>query len=252
MKNQFTLTNVVARSGRVGLALAGLMLLALAASASPAKVLPPSSLPYGLSYEEWSAKWWQWYLGQSTNHLELVGSTGVCDGPGKSVRFLYGAPSTTTAIRHITISSETPLFFAVLGFVADNTACPVTDFSSNSAIQLEAEVVGGWSGATLTTCTIDGDPVAGMEDPTNSIYNIVSPPFTYITAEKDNILSLVEGEDCIPGGMSIYPAVTDGVYVMLSPFKPGRHTLHFVGVVGSLSSPDLKLDITYDIEVVPE
>ena len=52
--------------------------------------------------------------------------------------------------------------------------------------------------------------------------------------------------------MSIYPAVTDGVYVMLSPFKPGRHTIHFVGVVGSLSSPDLKLDITYDIEVVPE
>ena len=165
MKNQYTLTNAMRRSCQFALTLAGIMLLAMAASSTAAEVLPPSSIPYGYSYEEWSAKWWQWYLGQSTHRLELVGSTGVCDGPGKSVRFLYGAPSTTTAIRHITISSETPLFFAVLGFVADNTACPVTDFSSNSAVQLEAEVVGGWSGATLTTCTIDGDPIAGMEDP---------------------------------------------------------------------------------------
>ena len=90
MKNQLTLTNVIPRPGRFGPALAGLLLLGIAASSSSGQVLPPSSLPYGYSYEEWSAKWWQWNLGQYTNHLELVGDPGICRGPASRVRFLAG------------------------------------------------------------------------------------------------------------------------------------------------------------------
>jgi hypothetical protein len=225
------------------------MLMAVAVSAAPAEVVPPSSLPYGLSYEEWSAKWWQWYMSRSTDHVDFVGFPGICEGPASRVRFLNGAPATATETRKVTIPDETPLFIAILGFVADNTACPVSDFASNSADQLTAAVAGGWSAATLTTCTIDGVSVAGLEEPTNSVYNVVSPPFSYTTAEKDNVLSVVEGEDCIPGGMTIYPAVADGVYLMISPFSHGKHTIHFVGVAGPLSAPFLKLDITYDITV---
>jgi hypothetical protein len=59
MKNQFALTNVLPRPGRLGPPLAALMLLVAAALTSSAQVLPPSSLPYGYSYEEWSAKYWQ-------------------------------------------------------------------------------------------------------------------------------------------------------------------------------------------------
>ena len=37
--------------------------------------------------------------------------------------------------------------------------------------------------------------------------------------------------------MTIYPAVADGVYLMLSPLSPGKHTIHFVGVVGPGGAP---------------
>src|SRR5580658_4433697 len=127
MKNQFTVSSLMTRSGRLGLALAGLMLSGIAASAAPAEVIPPSALPYGLSYEEWSAKWWQFYYSESTKHLEPLGSSAICEGPASRVRFLGGSPTTTTETNHVTLFPDTPLFFAILGIEADNTACPITD-----------------------------------------------------------------------------------------------------------------------------
>jgi hypothetical protein len=251
MKNQIKQTKVTSRLGRFGSAVAALLLLGLTASSALGQVLPPSSLPYGLSYQEWAAKWWQFFYSQSTDNMQPLGSPGICEGPARRVLFLNGAPASTTETKHTTIFPDTPLFLAILAFTADNTACPITDFTTNSAEVLAAEAVAGWTGAaTLTTCTIDGVTVPGLANPTNTIYNVVSVPFSYTTAEKDNIVAVSEGEPCLPGGLTVYPAVADGVYLMLSPLSPGRHTIHFVGVAGPLSSPFLKLDITYDIEVL--
>ena len=252
MKDQLILTKLIPRPVRFGSALAGLLLLGIAASSSSAQVLPPSSLPYGYSYQEWSAKWWQFYYGQSTDNMRPLGFSGICEGPASRVLFLNGAPATTTETNHVTILAGTPLFFAILAFAADNTSCPTNTFTTNSADVLADEAVAGWNGAaTLTTCTIDGVAVPGLDNPTTTIYNVVSPPFSYTTAEKDNIVAVAEGEPCLPGGLTIYPAVADGVYLMLSPLSPGKHTIHSVGVAGPLSSPFLKLDITYDITVLP-
>jgi hypothetical protein len=53
MKKHMTVINATSR-----LAIAGLMLLGMAFRSSAGEtVIPPSDLPYGLSYEEWSAKW---------------------------------------------------------------------------------------------------------------------------------------------------------------------------------------------------
>ena len=54
---------------------------------------------------------------------------------------------------------------------------------------------------------------------------------------------------CIPGGFTISPAVGDGVYLMLAPLSPGKHTIHTVGVVGPASAPFVMVDITSDIRV---
>lgn len=240
------------RHVRFGSALAALMLSGLAASAAPEQVLPPSSLPYGLSYQEWAAKWWQYFYGQSTNHMDSLGSPNICEGPASRVLFLKGAPGSTTETNRATILPDTPLFFAILAFTADNTACPITDFTTNSADVLAQEAIAGWTAdATLATCTIDGVAVPGLDSPTNTIYNVVSVPFSYTTAEKDNIVAVSEGEPCLPGGLTVYPAVADGVYLMLSPLSRGKHSIHFVGVAGPVSSPFLKIDITYEITVLP-
>ena len=151
MKNQLILNKLTSRPGRWGSALAVLLLLATVAS-SPALVLPPSTLPYGLSYQEWSTKWWQWSLEQSTDHLELVGGPGICDGPASQVRFLAGSllSSGQAAItNHVTVTDGTPLFFTILSVWDDNTGCPFTTFTAE---QLRATVEGDWSAVTVTTC----------------------------------------------------------------------------------------------------
>jgi hypothetical protein len=247
MKNQLTVINATSR-----LAMAGLMLLGMAFRSSAGEtVIPPSELPYGLSYQEWSAKWWQFFYGQSANNLQPLGSPGICEGPAARVLFLNGAPASATETNHATIFADTSLFFPIVAVAADNTACPLTDFTTNSAEVLAAEAVAGWNvEASRTTCTIDGVAVPGLENPTNSIYNVVSTPFSYTTAEKDNIVAVSEGEPCLPGGLTVYPAAADGVYLMLAPLSPGKHRIHLVGVLGPLSSPYTALDITYDITVL--
>jgi hypothetical protein len=236
--------------GRFGVALAGLMLLAMADSASAEEVLPPSALPYDLSYEEWSAKWCQWNFGQDTNHAEWVGWSGVCEGPGSRVRFLAGAPGQITVTRKITIDVQTPLFFPIVSTTDDNTACPISDFTTNTPAELAAAAAANWSAVTVTTCAIDGVAVAGLENPASTDYLVVSPPFSYTTAKEGGALGVIEGEYCIPGGTTIYPAVAEGVYLMLSPFSPGKHTIHNTAVVGPVSAPYFTQDITYDITVI--
>jgi hypothetical protein len=251
MKNDNEIKKIIPRPVRRGSALTALLLLMIAAS-SPAQVLPPSSLPYGLSYQEWSAKWWQWTLEQSTNHLEFVGGPGICDGPAEKVRFLAGvyipgSGGISIETRHVTITDKTPLFFPVLSIWVDNSGCPT--FTSFTADELAATAAGEWSAVTVITCTIDGVAVAGLANPTNSVYVVQAPAFSYTTARKDNLVADLFGEPCIPGETTIYPAVADGAYLMLSPLSRGKHTIHFVGVVGPVDAPFVKDDITYDITV---
>jgi hypothetical protein len=252
MKHSFTLRQLIPRPGRFGSALAGLALLAMAASSSWGQVLPPSSLPYGLSYQEWSAKWWQFYYSQSTDNMSSLGSPDICAEPASRVVFLGGEPASTTKTNRVTILAGTPLFFSILAVETDNTACPTNSFTTNSADALTSEAIGEWEGAaTVTTCTIDGVAVPGLDSPTNTIYNVVSAPFSYTTAEKNNVVAVATGDPCLPGGLTVYPTVADGVYLMVAPLAPGRHTIHYIGVAGPLSAPFLVLDITYDITVIP-
>ena len=88
-----------------------------------------------------------------------------------------------------------------------------------------------------------------MENPTNSVFNVVSPPFSYTTAEKDNILAVELGATCLPGDFTIYPAVAEGLYVMLAPLSPGKHVIHSLAVIGPLSAPLAENEETIDITV---
>jgi hypothetical protein len=90
-----------------------------------------------------------------------------------------------------------------------------------------------------------------MNDPTNSVYNVVSTPFSYTTAEKDNVLAAELGATCVPGDFTIYPAVAEGLYLMLAPLSPGKHTIHAVAVIGPLNAPLAKSDKTIELMVEP-
>jgi hypothetical protein len=63
------------------------------------------------------------------------------------------------------------------------------------------------------------------------------------------VLAVELGATCVPGDFTIYPAVAEGMYLMLAPLSPGKHTIHAVAVVGPVSAPFAVSDKTIDIRV---
>jgi hypothetical protein len=256
MKKNTSVKKLLQQHGPVGAVVTALLLLANAASTSSGQALPPDSHPYGLSYPEWAAKWEQWSFSLSTNNLELVGKPDLCRGEGTSVRFLAGVyipgnNGQTIETREVTIDPGTPLFLTVLSAQDDNTGCngDELDFTTNTVSELLATTAGNWSYVSLTSCTIDGVPVAGLSDPATTPYLVTTPPYSYTTAKEANVVANLYGVPCLPGDFTVYPAVAEGVYLMLAPLPPGKHVVQFVGIVGPVSSPFVEEDLTYDITV---
>jgi len=61
---------------------------------------------------------------------------------------------------------------------------------------------------------------------------------------EDNLFGMEGGGE--------FNAVSDGYWVMLRPLTPGRHTLNFGGTVGNPANPELQLDVTCEITVLPQ
>src|SRR5215831_19135202 len=56
-------------------------------------VLPVQSRPYGFTYGEWSARWWQWLFLLPLDNSPLFGTADCSVGQSGPVWFLGGSPS---------------------------------------------------------------------------------------------------------------------------------------------------------------
>src|SRR5205823_8952020 len=86
-------------------------------------IAPPNSHPFGLSYGEWSARWWQWAFSLPVDHHPLYDTADCSAGQSGKVWFLGAsfAPTVTgsgqvvaIATRHCTVPTGTALFFPIL------------------------------------------------------------------------------------------------------------------------------------------
>jgi hypothetical protein len=253
MKNRMTQLNHSRLTGGWVPALAALALLSETVVPALANdgVIPPvvASRPYGHTYAEWLAKWWQWSLAFPYNADPEAGTADISANQSGKVWFLPAPLGGATATRAGTVPAGTALFVPVLTFEADNTGCPTyTDFT---AAQLAELAVGGWGTVTATSCSIDGVAVAGMENPTNSDFLVETPPFSYTVASHDNVLANYPGfvnETCIPDGISVYPTVAIGVCVLIHPLSVGAHTIH-IGAANPTFG--IAYDVTFSITVAP-
>ena len=217
---------------------AALLLIAVNSSAQ-SFVVPPASLPGGLSYEQWSAKWGQWALLAPANMSPILDKTGVDCAINQSgqVWFLAGT-SGFNATRSCVIPAGRMIFFPVLNQLND-CPCPadpkLPPFAPGPGQSLEQFLTVGYRpypGArqfldhtTQLDAKLDGVAVQGLVlPPLNSTYRATSPMFSF-TADSSWV---GQGFDaCITG--SAQPAVSDGYWIMLAPLSPGNHTLRFRG-----------------------
>ena len=212
--------------------------------ASPDIITPPfvPTSPYGHTYAQWAAKYWQWALSFPATADPASDTAAQESGQTGPVWFLAGAHgsslvngqvteppalhrSTFTVTRQITVPEGKALFFAVLGALADNTGCPNYNNPLLTPPQLGAQVLDFWNlVVSATFCTIDGVSVSGLANPITSPYLIQTPPFSYTLAAHHNLLAAAFGEPCIPDTTTVGPAVGEGVFLMVPPLNAGGRT----------------------------
>jgi hypothetical protein len=233
------------RAGKPGLiALAVIAILALpaypisplaqASGQENPMLFSPGSEPYGATYGEWTATWWQWFLSMPTNDNPINDQTGeLCDsnqdGP---VWFLTGSGG-GQAVR----SCEIPAGKAVL-IPAIIVEC---SYAEDSSLTTEADLR-ACAKSDQDLVTDVWATINGMDLPDEDVYRVDSPLFD-LTFIANNVISAPEGPT---------QSVSDGFWVFLKPLPPGSYDLHVGGVLAdyTVTSPITFVeDSTYHLTI---
>ena len=198
------------------------------------QVFSKSDIPYGRTYGEWTAKWWQWIMAipkeRSPLH-DLTGEHWDVDQPSSDVWFLAGNFARKDEVfphRKIKIKSGRSFLLPVLNcassFLTDpdlktheELLCHVED-DVNSVVKNELFINGTWY-----------EPVRVQSDP--RIFRM--------TINKDNAFEIKNS--------GLTEAAADGYWAFLKPDLRGSYTIRFEG---SCENGRLKAGATYDLEIV--
>jgi hypothetical protein len=189
--------------------LIGVFLAPSAASAQKAHVFPPNAHPFGASYGEWQARWFEWFIEIPAPVSPLFDETGELCGTNQSgpVWFLAPVAHPGTTTRACTVPTGTGVFVQGLGNECSNVEPP--PFFGATEAELRACAAAGYEaffGDATQSITVDGVTVSGFEDR----YRTQTPLFSY-TLPPDNLYGL-------PPGNAL--AISDGTAVMVKPLPP--------------------------------
>jgi hypothetical protein len=215
--------------------LSPLMIQSSKAEANNESLFSPSSNPFGLSFTEWSIKWWKWLIGipQSQNPLDDdTGRKCAISQTDPNVWYLTGANS-GNVVRNCTV----PVGRAIAINIAGNEC----SFAEYPALKTESQ---------LKECAISGDKVNtiyasidGKNLQDISRYIVLTPLFK-VTFPSNNIFTAQPGPT---------QAVSHSYFLFLKPFTPGKHTIHFavvyLGNAAQGGSGANSYDVKYNIEV---
>ena len=219
------------------------------------RILPPNSNAYGMSYGEWSAKWWVWTYSMPVDHHPLYDTADCSAGQLGKVWFLGGTytassfpgGATGNVDRSCTVPTGTALFFPVINSEA---ATLEGDGSGDAALRAKATFY--QDHATGLYAEIDGVPVDNLQ-----IYRVQSPLFQYGPLPLNNVPCNNGFGTCADLTGKISDFVGDGVYLLLPPLPVGKHEITFGGqVIFAISNSDpydftFTLDGVYHITVKP-
>jgi hypothetical protein len=212
-------------------------------------VFGPDAHPYGATFEEWAAAWWQWTLAFPATANPANDSAPPDGDQSGKVWFLPTVQGNATVTRQLAMPEGTALFFPALSVFFNNADCP--NPTALTEAELVAQANGTWDfAASVTACTIDGVSVVGLQNPKTSPYRLTTEGFPVTVASHDNLLAAAYGVPCFPDGGTVDPTVAVGTFLMVRPLAVGRHTLHIVGAAGPVDNPFFVKDITYEIRVV--
>ena len=198
-------------------------------------VFPPDSKPYGLTYGEWTAKWWQWaYLMPEANN-PTVDDTGrnCANNQTGPVWFLAGTGGGAVT-RECTIPSDKVILIPIINVVCDSA----TDLALDTEAELRACAKADQDTVIGKEITVDGINIDNLDS-----YRFQSPLFN-LTYPENNIAGVAP---------QTAKAVSDGFWILLEPLSPGSHEIHFKAALGdptAIGITNFALDVRYLLTIV--
>jgi hypothetical protein len=203
--------------------------LVSASKASPG-VLPPTARVQGLTYGEWSAKWWQYVLSIPDPENPLTNGTANQCGIQQigNVGLVVFNPTLEEPII-CEVPAGMMLFLDILSAECSNVE--EDPFYGGDEEEMRACA----TGHTISDlqASIDGIEVQNIDR-----YVHTSPLFDF-TLPEDNILYT----DILVG-----QSVSNGAHLMLTPLKPGAHSVH---LHASIEEFEFTVDVNLELNVVP-
>lgn len=191
------------------------------------------SKPYGLSFAEWTIKWWQWFMTiPKQRHPALDDSGKLCTQNQNDpyVWFLTGTLGQTNVYRRCIIPHGKAILCPIINeeqSFAENPS--ITDISK---LALKTKKVA--DNVKKIKASLDGSELMGVEK-----YRIQSGPFEIILPEE-NIWGTRSGSTV---------AVGDGYWLFLKPLSLGMHNIYLFGEQLEQNGILFRIEVTYDLTV---
>ena len=185
--------------------------------------------PHGKTWEEWTAKWWQWILSIPKTHNPVYDTSGeksYYSLNNENVVFLAGTAG-GKAVRRVTIPSGRSILLPVINCT--------TSYAENPSLKTEAEmfafVQSNIDDIRHKSASIYGLDVVNLEN-----YRVRSGVFK-VTFPENNIFNAEAGDTI---------GVSDGYWLFMKPFRVGSHSIR---TFGSCLSGRITIDVAYNIIV---
>jgi hypothetical protein len=198
-------------------------------------VFPPDAKPYGLTYGEWTAKWWQWIFSMPEEENPAIDDTGenCANNQSGPVWFLAGTFGGAVT-RECTIPSDKAILYSIINVECDSAADPAFDTESElrSCAKADQDTV------ITKEIIIDGVNIGNLDS-----YRFQSPLFN-LTFPENNVAGIAP---------QTAKAVSDGYWILLEPLPPGTHEIHSKAVLGDptvTGTTNFALDVRYLLTVV--
>jgi hypothetical protein len=202
-------------------------------------VFPPQANPYGKTYGEWAAAYFE------TEFSNVWDPDACSSGRIGNVEVLQATLGGSDEWECEVRAGTAFLFPVITAFFLCPTDCGPGGAAPNGTVQeLRDAAASAIDDVEITMeCDIDGVSVQDL-----TAYRSQSPVFDgQIVA---GCLFNAVAPEAFPVG-PYGPAVTDGYFLIVRPLSPGEHTIHFHAIVGPITEPLFETESTHHITVSP-
>lgn len=183
----------------------------------------------GMSYGDWSAAWWQYFLPIAKQGNPFDPNVANCPGQAAGlVFFLAGAFSDKPPVsRTCTVPAGSPIMFPLNNAECSTIEPPPFQGANEAQLRACASGFGNQIDPAGLKASLDGSDISSEILRHNRVQ---SPVFSFSLPARiqDFVFGSIDATRLSGSKLS----VSDGYWLILKPLAPGRHTLHFEGGAG--------------------